>query len=337
MRRIATLGFVLASAVSLVGLAACGDDSDDEAEPTTTTAAEPVAPLTGLPDPEGTAATRPALWVKVGNQEGGARPQSGLDAADIVYEEIAEGGVTRFAAIFNSVAPPRVGPVRSVRVMDPNLMRQLLGILAYSGGTSANVDAINAVTGLLVVDETAAGEAMERSSDRPSPDNLYALPDAMFALGGEPKPPRPLFEFLGDDESFEGDAVQSFVVGFDGPYAVTYSWDEAQGLFMRSYGTDPFVTAEGAQIGATNVIVQFITYEGESAGNTIGEGDAWVFSQGKLVEGRWQRATPDDVTSFVTAEGETIKITPGRTWIALFPTGETVDVVAPPPPPPPSS
>jgi len=336
MRRLATLGLALVSVTAMAGVAACGDSGGDEAEPTESTASDPVAPLTGLPDPEGQAAARPALWVKVGNNPE-ARPQSGLESADVVYEEIAEGGVTRFAAVFNSASPPRVGPIRSARAMDPNLVRQLLGIFAYSGGTSANVDAINAVTGLRVVDETAAGDAMERSSDREAPDNLYVLADVMFAFGGEPTPPPALFEFLGDGETFDGDDVQSFVVGFEGEFAVTYTWDQAQGLFIRSYGADPFVSPEGTQIGATNMIVQFIDYEGDGAGNTIGEGDAWLFSQGKLVRGRWQRDAPEDVTKFVTAEGDTIKLTPGRTWIALLETGRPVDVVAPPPPPPPPS
>jgi len=333
VRRVAvTLALVLA-----VALPACSDDNGDETVSTDPDTQEPVAPLTGLPDPEGQSATRSALWVKVGNNPDGARPQSGLEQADVVYEELAEGGITRFAAVLNSTVPDQVGPVRSVRAMDPDLVRPLLGIFAYSGGLEGPVSGIRAVSGLLTLNETEAEDAMERSSDRGAPDNLYVIPSVMFGRGGEPKPPRPLFEFLADDEAFEGDAVQSFVVGFEGPFAVTYTWDEAQGVFLRSYGDTPFVDDTGAQIGATNVIVQSIHYPNPSEGVTVGEGDAWVFSQGRLLQGKWERDSAEDVTRFVDAEGNVIKLTPGRTWIALLPNGRPVDVVTPPPPPPPSS
>lgn len=326
MRRIAVgLALVLA-----VALPACSDG--DETVTTDPDTQEPVAPLTGLPDPDGETATRSALWVKVGNNPNGARPQSGLEQADVVYEEVAEGGITRFAAVLNSTEPDRVGPVRSVRAMDPDLARPLLGIFAYSGGLEGPVSGIRGVSGLLTLDETEAGDAMERSSDREAPDNLYAIPSVMFGRGGDPKPPPPLFEFLADDDSFEGEDVTSFVVGFEGE-AVTYTWDEGQGVFLRSSGETPFVDDTGAQIAATNVIVQSIEYPNPSEGITVGEGDAWVFSQGRLVQGRWERSSAEDVTRFVDLDDETIKLTPGRTWIALLPTGRPVDVVSPPPPP----
>jgi len=327
---------VLVVAVLAVALPACSSDGSDESSPTTTQEGPPVAPLTGLPDPGGEAATRSALWVKVGNQppnadDEGARPQSGLELADVVYEELAEGGVTRFAAVLNSTVPDRVGPVRSVRDMDPDLVRPLLGIFAYSGGLDGPVSAIRSVPGLLTQNETEAGDAMERSSDRGAPNNLYVLPNVMFGRGGEPKPPPPLFEFLGDDGTFDGEDVASFVVGFEGPFAVTYAWDAANGVFLRSYGETPFVDATGVQIGVTNVIVQFTHYPNPSQGSTIGEGDAWVFSNGKLVRGTWQRDSAEETIRYLDAEGNTIELTPGRTWIALLPNGRPVDVTAPPP------
>ncbi|HSO95040.1 MAG TPA: DUF3048 domain-containing protein, partial [Acidimicrobiia bacterium] len=93
-----------------------------------------VAPLTGQPDTNG-ARHRPALAVKIENTPD-ARPQAGLDTADVVYEEQVEGGITRFWAVFNSTRPTTVGPIRSVRAMDPNLLAPLGGIAAYSGGTA---------------------------------------------------------------------------------------------------------------------------------------------------------------------------------------------------------
>ena len=98
----------------------------------------PTAPLTGLPDPSGDSLKRPAASLKVENTPD-ARPQGGLDQADVVYEEVVEGGITRLVAIFNSHVPDVIGPVRSVRAMDPDIVWPLGGLFAFSGGTEDNV------------------------------------------------------------------------------------------------------------------------------------------------------------------------------------------------------
>ena len=131
------------AAVSSVALAACGGGNGQAAgkhkskpaPTTTTTAPVPTAPFTGLPDPNGVSQTRPSLAVKIENTPE-ARPQSGLDVADVVYEEVVDGGITRFWAIFNSAAPVNVGPVRSVRAMDPLVVSPLGGadrVLGWHG------------------------------------------------------------------------------------------------------------------------------------------------------------------------------------------------------------
>src|SRR5271165_5176465 len=117
-------GIVCLLALTVVA-AACGGGSSTASKPkpkpstTTTTAGPPIAPLTGLPDPSGQSLTRPALSIKIENTPQ-ARPQTGLDMADVVYEEVTEAGITRFMAVFNSAVPPVVGPVRSARIMDPD-------------------------------------------------------------------------------------------------------------------------------------------------------------------------------------------------------------------------
>src|SRR5262249_53671672 len=132
--------------------------------PTTTTVFVPTAPLTGRPDPSETSQTRSALSVKIENTPE-ARPQSGLDVADVVYEEVVEGGITRFWAIFSSAAPQVVGPIRSVRLMDPNIVTPLGGVVAFSGGTPDNVALIRS-TPTVTVDEDNAGDAFFRESTR---------------------------------------------------------------------------------------------------------------------------------------------------------------------------
>jgi len=168
--------------------------------PTTTTQAPPIAPLTGLVDPSGASRTRPALSVKVENTDA-ARPQAGLDQADVVYEEVVEGQITRFLAMFNSKVPDTIGPVRSVRAIDPDLVWPVGGIFAYSGGAAVNVNSIGDAP-VRPVDESSGtpSGAMQRNvpgqPSRDAPHNLYGHGPQLFALGGQPVPPPPLFQYV---------------------------------------------------------------------------------------------------------------------------------------------
>ena len=142
-------GFRASAAVFAVVLlaTACGGSGKKAAKKqsatTTTTNPKvvPVAPLTGLPDPKDVARKRPAVTVKINNTSSGQ--QHGVEQADVVYEEVVEGGITRLAAIFNSQAPDKVGSVRSVRKTDQSIVWPIGGIFAYSGGAQYAIDSIN--------------------------------------------------------------------------------------------------------------------------------------------------------------------------------------------------
>lgn len=327
-RRFPTLlALALATAVAL---AACGGDDDDsegQSEQTTTTAAPPVAPLTGLPDPDGAADDRPALTVKVDNADfGGVRPQAGLDRADVVYEEVVEGEYTRFAAIFQSQVPEEVGPIRSVRSIDPDLATPLGGVFAYSGGTQENVDKLLQAP-LNSIDESAAGDAMFRVDTNEAPHNLFGRGQQLFDKGGQPVPPPGLFEYLAEGETVAGEPIAAFTVGFAPGYAPTYNHDAESRTWTRDIGGEPFVMADGTQIAPTNVIVQFTEYTGGGEGNVLGEGEAWVFSDGQLVRGQWRRASVDEPTQYVDASGQPIKLLAGTTWIELLPVLAQVDLI----------
>jgi hypothetical protein len=299
---------------------------------TTTTVFVPTSPLTGLPDPSGASQGRTALSVKIENTPE-ARPQSGLDVADIVYEEMVEGGITRLWAIFNSNAPAVVGPIRSVRFMDPNIVWPFGGVVAYSGGTQANVNLIRQAP-VVWIDENNAGDAFFRERTRSAPHNLYGDTAKMWERGGEPKPPRAMFNYLAKGEVFAGEGIDQFRVGFQRGYDPSYTFDPASRTWKRSYGIFPFMDTSGNQVAPTNVIVQFVHYPSGAEAELIGEGEAWVFSDNKLVRGRWAKPNPETPTQFVDAAGAPIKLTPGRTWVELLPTGSAVDLVASPPPPP---
>jgi Protein of unknown function (DUF3048) N-terminal domain/Protein of unknown function (DUF3048) C-terminal domain len=348
-------GLTLVALVAVLTLvvAACGggggDDSaaktKESSTTTTTLPPPPVAPLTGLADPTGASLARPALIIKIENTPE-ARPQTGLEAADVVYEEVVDGGITRFFTVFNSTLPETVGPIRSVRPIDASLAQQLGGLFAYSGGIPEEIERISSVPSLIPINETKAGDAMFRESSRQAPHNLYGYPERFFAFGGAPIPPQPLFSYLAPGEVFAGDAVESFTVAEsnDSDYNPTYTWEPTSRTWLRSVAGEPATMTSGVQIAPTNVVVQFTTYTPEpgapgATGNVTGSGEVWVFTDGKLAKGTWTRNDANLPAVYTDAAGKPIKLAPGRTWVELAAFGAETQVVMPPPPatPPPTA
>ena len=326
-----------------VGAAACGGGGSHVAAKkkpavTTTTPGPPIAPLTGLPDPSGQSLTRPALSIKIENTPE-TRPQTGLDAADVVYEEITEAGITRFVAVFNSTIPPMAGPVRSGRIMDPDLVAPLAGIFAYSGGINETVQAIAATPGVNVIVDTGSDPALIRDKTKAAPHNLYAVTNLLLARGGKPVPPAPLFQYLPAGQPFAGTGVSSFTVHFDDLYRPTFTYDAASNTWKRSIGFAPFTDTDGGgvQDAPTNVIVQFVgcCLNSPEGGNyqTVGNGDVDVFSAGREVQGHWARSTNTQPIQYTDVNGTPIKLTPGKTWVELYPSvfeGQAVQTTANP-------
>ena len=289
-----------------------------------------VAPLTGRPDPTGIAHRRPALAVKIENTPD-ARPQAGLDTADVVYEEQVEGGITRFWAVFNSTTPGDVGPIRSVRAMDPNIVTPLGGIAAYSGGTAVNETLIRDAP-VTSVDETNAGAAYYRRTDRAAPHNLYGHTAILWQRPARPVPPPPLFHYTDQPPAHRGAPAATVTLGFAPPYNVTYTYRAATHTWLRSYGTTPHRAASGRPLAPTNVIIQFVTYDGGGDAQLLGDAPdqpAWVLTDGTVTTGHWSKPDPATPTRYTDASGAPITLRPGPTWVELLPTGAPVHVTTP--------
>ncbi|MGP8009755.1 MAG: DUF3048 domain-containing protein [Acidimicrobiales bacterium] len=303
---------------------------------TTTTTTKPVAhyptaPLTGLPDPSGIALTRPALTVKIENTTQ-ALPQWGVNEADVVYEEIVNGGITRLAAIFNSQAPGKVGPVRSVRPTDTQVVWPLGGIFAYSGGAAYAVNSIETVPSLTLVNETQAGDAMFRDNALEAPHNLFARAPLLFAFKGSPAPPPALFQYRASNEKVTGTTVASFVVPFPSIYPVTWTWDTSTLSWDRTLFGEPDITGTGQRESPQNVIVMYVNYVNgigteSSYADLQGSGTADVFTDGKEIAGTWSRGpSMADIVQYQNAAGKTILLNPGQTWVELLNVGATLTV-----------
>jgi hypothetical protein len=276
------------------------------------------APLTGLSgfnDPD-----RPALVVKIDNVDA-ARPPEGINQADIVFEELVEGGLTRLAAVFHSRDVETVGPVRSVRSTDVGLLPQLNKPLFASSGGNPGVRAELADSPLVDVGHTELPDLYRRTNRRP-PHNLFtsttALRQASTGRGG---PPPSLFSYRGAGAA-PATAVPASGVAVSFPNAkIDYSWNGSG--WARTQNGRAHVDAGGRQAVPTNVVVQFVNY-GTSAADanspeaiTTGSGDAWIFTEGTLVRGQWSRKNSTSVTVFSDEAGNPIQLLPGNTWIEL--------------------
>ena len=290
----------------------------------------PTAPLSGLVDPTGLSVKRPSLTVKIENTPE-ALPQWGVDQADVVYEEIVNGGITRLAAIFNSHAPAKVGPVRSVRPTDTQIVWPLGGIFAYSGGAAYAVASISTAP-VKLIDESSAGSAMFRDPSRYAPHNLFAVAPALFAFGGTPVPPPALFTYRHTTTAPNGPSVSKIVVPFPSIYPVTWTWDAATQSWDRTLFGQPDVTGTGVRESPKNVVVMFVDYVNgigteASYANLQGSGPVTIFTDGKKLQGTWSRgSSKGDVVTYQSASGAPIALTPGQTWVELLNTGAVLSV-----------
>jgi hypothetical protein len=278
-----------------------------------------VAPLTGLSDPSAVAEHRCAVTVKIDNTPE-AHPHYGLEQADVIYEEVVEYGITRLAAVFNSQAPDRVGPVRSVRRTDQSLVWPLRGIFAYSGGAAYAIASIDTAP-VTQLDETRAGPMMFRDTSRMAPHNLYAHVDQMYRRCASPPPPS-LFTYRVAHAPVPGPRVGLVQVGFQNGYAVTWNWNSIAERWMRSIFGGQEIAASGAQLAATNVVVMFAQYAGgvgvEGAEATLtGHGTAWVFTAGRIIKGSWSRPELTKPAELLGSDRHPIRLTPGSTWVEL--------------------
>jgi hypothetical protein len=329
---------------ALTVTAACGGGDDDEEtattqESTTSTTAsgfpEGASPLTALAPADASVLGRPALVVKIDNAPK-ARPQAGINEADIVVEEGVEGGVTRFAAIFHSADAPSVGPVRSARSTDIALSRQLgRPLFAYSGANAVFAKLLRE-SPLVDVGVGQVAAAYRREPGRPSPYNLFSSTAPLFAKAGDQAAPAPLFQYRAAGEA-PPEAGTEPAVKVTGVWrgrivtTVTFEWDAAAGNFPRTQDGTPHVDAANVRVAPANVVFQVVKYvdtglvdrSGAAVpeAELIGEGEAVVLTGGRLIRGRWSKAGPDDPTTYTDSDGAPIRLTPGRTWIELVPEG----------------
>jgi hypothetical protein len=291
-----------------------------------------LCPLTGVTASHGLVPQRPALAVKIGNDPL-SRPQSGLPDADIVYEEMAEGGITRYMAIFQCTEPAMIGPIRSVRWDDWHVL-QSFGhpILSFSGGIDQWDQAVASLGWLFDANgsEGVTQSAYFRTDNRQPPWNYYSTGHDLLALDPENHtPPPPQFTYSPAAPPAAVGATGATIVGFASGSSVEWRWSSRLQTWLRFYDGVPDVDASGPQLRATNVVIEEVaTQRGPYAESgtvpdveslTQGSGPAFILRNGKVEKGTWSCAAYGDITQYRFSNGKAMTLSPGRTWVEVVP------------------
>lgn len=293
------------------------------------TQASGVDPLTGLPPATAAAATRPALAVKVDNVAG-AWPQAGLNQADIVFDLPVEGGLTRLLAIFHSQDVPLVGPIRSVRPVDADIL-PLFGhaYFAFSGGTASDIGPSQQHSGATLMWWDVTPSLFVTRKDHKVPHQVFATSSTLYA-GGESRtpsrtPPPAVFSY-----SPAASAGATPATSVTAPYnAATATWTWNGDNYLRTQDGHADMLIDGTQVSASNVVVMSVSVRATAARDShgsvvplpvvVGSGPVWVFRNGVMEKGIWNRLTLDSPMRLVTQSGDVISLAPGRTWVEVLP------------------
>jgi hypothetical protein len=289
--------------------------------------ASTLSALRGVTVPAGSL-MNPALSVKIDNHEA-ARPQIGLERADIVFEELVEGGLTRYLGVWQSDIPDVVGPVRSIRPMDPDIMTPFGGIAAYSGGQKQFLDMMNATPLLSVIFDSDTTGLFSRSGERTSPHNVMLKSARVVSEHLDLAPPAQQFAYApavaAASASIDGTPINAINTRFSNARFPSWAWNAEAQSYLRSQEGAADFDSNDTQLRATNVVVMRVDIDdsfGEVPKTTmIGSGDASVSTGGRAIHATWSKASQADPIRLVDDHGVTIRLGPGNTWIELVPNG----------------
>jgi hypothetical protein len=324
----------------LIGaLAACsGSEPAAKPEPVAATPREqapPTCPLTGKAPPRTRVLHRPAVAIKVENSTE-ARPQSGLEDADVVFEEIVEGGITRFMAIFHCGDSDRVGPVRSARFDDPKIAKPFTRVLGFSGANGIVERELHKRKMIALNELNTSGGFYRVPPGNRDIHSLYADVSKVRAQATTTtkkkkklQPPHSVFRFGPLPKEARGAHKAS--LHFNASNEIGYRY--RRGVWKRWEGGQRFMSRTGGQIGPTNVLVLQVEVNNsksivDPAGNPspdialLGSGKAWLLRDGKVIRGRWKIPRAGAPPVLRTRRGHPFTFAKGSTWVELVPSSK---------------
>jgi hypothetical protein len=291
--------------------------------------------VNGMPVEDAGLADRRIIAVKIDNHAN-ARPQSGIDQANAVIEMPVEG-ITRFIALFHDRDSEYLGPVRSGRPTDGKVLHPLGATFAISGGQDW------VISGIRNEDVHLIGEqrpAMFRISGRRAPHDLYTNTNLLREIANDREypddPPPQLFQF--GPLPADAERGREIVMNFGNGFIVTWKYDLASRRYLRELGGNPavIISEQGEEVpfGADTLVVMLVRRYTEQAPagatsvpavDTVGSGEAFVFSGGKMTTGIWSRESSADLIELSDEDGDPIPVPAGIIWIAFVPAQNGID------------
>lgn len=267
------------------------------------------------------------------------RPQSSLGQANLVYETLAEGGITRFLALYSAGQDiDRIGPVRSARLYFVDWAEEYSGLFAHVGGSPQALGALGTEEYLTDLNQFGYSQFYFRDDNIGAPHNLFTTSELMtFALRDldlqNSAPDYDPFLFKKDtDKKNRPETVDPIGIEFSSAdYAVEWRYDRDSNSYLRWNGGIEHMDANtNEQIRAKNIVVQYVdsslidTESGRLDITTLGEGNAIVFQDGEAITGTWKKTERGDRTKFYDEGGDEIKMNAGTTWIEAVPNTKEV-------------
>lgn len=269
---------------------------------------------------------RPVTGVMIENSPE-ARPQSGLQEAGVVFESVAEGGITRFLVLYQEGKPEVIGPVRSVRPQFASWVAGFDAVLAHVGGSDIPLAKLRSGQ-IKDLDQFFNAKAYTRVSNRAAPHNVYTSTEKLDALNeskGYTSSNFSSWKRKTKESPSETPSAGAITIPVStGAFSVTYSWDAASNNYVRSVGGKPHTDREKGQITPKVVIAMQVPHDiirdsnGYSYPDVVGSGKAWLFQDGAVSEITWSKSNDKDNVSFKDAEGKNVELEAGQTWITAI-------------------
>ena len=288
---------------------------------------EVVGPINSLSGRSGN--DGPILAVKI-DDTAQAHPQAGLEDADIVYIEQVEGGLTRLAAIFSSTIPKVIGPVRSARISDIEILEQFGRVaFAYSGAQKKLLPVIDEANLINLGAQRQSPLIYSTDPLRRSPTAMMLQAQDLMANVAEEKLPIAISKSVGwnfGEKPDTGTAVSAVKVSWPA-HSYNATWSSLENRWLLSHKDKPNLSASGVHLGPTTFVIQLISitdsiYRDKVGGvtpysETVGSGNGFVMRDGLAIAAKWSRPSGDQGTTWTTTSGDEIKFAAGQVWIAL--------------------
>lgn len=280
------------------------------------------SPFSGLPGGEG----KPVLAIKIDNTRA-AQPHTGLQAADLVYVEEVEWDLTRLLAIYNSTLPPEIGPIRSARISDIDILAAFGKVAFSNSGAQSKLLPIIAAANLYDVSAEKAYSAFRNDPGRPAPVDHMADPAALLAAAPDAALAQDIGLVFSAEPPAGGTAVKEVSASWPSS-SVSFTWDEESATFVVGLNGDESRSTEGGPQRAATVVIQSVKQVESGFGDryggktplveTVGSGPAIVLRNGRMWSVTWERPDLTSGTTFTMADGSRMPFAIGQEWIVLL-------------------